>query len=166
MRSACLVLLALLGSACSSSPDSGPHGSPSGDSGIPDSRGSFFIDSGIQCVDAGRDAAEAGSCTPSRGTVSFSKDIAPILSSGCSGEACHGSAGWGVYSAVVSAHSHECCDGRPLVVPGAPDRSYLVHKLSGHGMCMGVPMPKNAAALAPAEMQSIRDWICLGAKKN
>jgi hypothetical protein len=167
MRSLCCLLALLLGPlGCSSSPQSGPSNVP-GDSGTAGSGGSgtFLIDAGIQCVDAGQDKGDAG-CTPSQSSVSFSADVAPLLSGSCSGEACHGSAGWSDYASITSAHSHECCDGRPLVVPGAPDQSYLVHKLTGHGMCMGLPMPKNGAPLPPAQMQTLYDWICLGAKND
>ncbi len=163
MRISFFPAFALLAVACSSSPARGAH-KPPGDSGAAGS-GGFLLDAGIQCVDAGQGGAEAG-CTPSQTSVSFSTDVAPILSSSCAGEVCHGSSGWGDYAAVTGAHSRECCDGRPLVVPGSPDDSYLVHKLRGHGMCMGVPMPKNAAPLSPAQMQTIYDWICLGAKDN
>lgn len=151
--------------ACSSSPARAAHQPPAEDSGSGGS-GIYLLDAGIQCADAGQDAAEAGSCTPSRASVSFSADVAPILSSRCAGEVCHGSTGWSDYHAITSAHAYECCDGRKLVVPGSPDGSYLMHKLRGHGMCLGVPMPKNGAPLTPAQMQTIYDWICLGAKNN
>ena len=165
MRSSCLLLaLLLVPLACSSSPAKGAH-NPAVDSGTGGS-GGFLLEAGIQCVDAGQDAAEAGTCTPSNTSVSFAADVSPILSSSCAGEVCHGSTGWGDYAAVTQAHSRECCDGRPLVVPGSPDDSYIIHKLRGHGMCLGVPMPKNAAPLTPAQMQTIYDWICLGAKNN
>jgi len=167
MRISCCLLVLLLGPlGCSNPPRSGSH-QVQGDSGTAGSggTGTFLIEAGIQCVDAGPEKGNAG-CTPSQSAVSYSADVAPLLSGSCSGEACHGSAGWSDYASITSAHSHECCDGRALVVPGAPGQSYLVHKLTGHGLCMGLPMPKNGTPLSPAEMQTIRDWICLGAKNN
>lgn len=169
MRLSCLLLAALLAPvACSSSPARQAQ-KPAVDSGADSGTGGyggFLLDGGFQCVDAGQDATEAGSCTPSSTSVSFSADISPILHNRCSGEVCHGSTGWGDYSVVTKAHSRECCDGRSLVVPGSPDDSYIIHKLRGQGMCQGVRMPRNSAPLPASQIQEIYDWICMGAKNN
>ncbi len=166
MRLSWLLFAALLVSAACSSTHGGASGQPPGNDSGSAGSGGFVFDAGLSCVDAGQDRADAGACTPSRNSVSFSADVEPILSSGCSGEVCHGTTGWGDYAALTAYRSRECCDGRPLVVPGDPDGSYLMHKLSGHGMCTGVPMPKNASPLPPAQMQTLYDWICLGAPNN
>jgi hypothetical protein len=54
--------------------------------------------------------------------------------------------------------------GRPLVVPGDPDASYLLCKLDP--TCtdrIGMAMPSGGAPLAPAQLDAIRTWIESGA---
>jgi hypothetical protein len=94
--------------------------------------------------------------------VSFTNDVAPILT-GCTGELCHGP--W-KYATVVSKPATECCDGRMLVAPGDPARSYLLDKIRDHELCKGAPMPLGLPPLPDAKAQAIADWICLGAPKN
>ena len=48
-------------------------------------------------------------------------------------------------------------------MPGDPDASYLVHKLTGIGMCDGSQMPKGNGALPAAEVAKVVSWICAGA---
>lgn len=50
-----------------------------------------------------------------------------------------------------------------LVIPGDPDESYLVRKLEGGPNIQGEQMPPDGAALDPAEIERIRDWIAAGA---
>ena len=56
------------------------------------------------------------------------------------------------------------------VKPGAPDESYLVHKLEGTHIevgGVGLQMPIEAGGQLSAEdIQRIRDWISAGAKEN
>lgn len=100
-------------------------------------------------------------CEASAG-VSFATDVQPILS-GCTGELCHGP--W-LYASVVGKLATECCDGRLLVAPGDPARSYLLDKVRAHDLCKGAPMPLGFPPLPDAKIQAIADWICLGALKN
>jgi hypothetical protein len=50
-----------------------------------------------------------------------------------------------------------------LVIAGDPDESYLVRKLEGGPNIQGEQMPPDGAALDPAEIERIRDWIAAGA---
>jgi len=57
--------------------------------------------------------------------------------------------------------------GGVLVVPGAPDDSLLVRKLEAApagdpGLC-GDPMPASGQALAPEQIQAVRQWVQDGA---
>ncbi|MCA9710807.1 MAG: hypothetical protein KDK70_33505, partial [Myxococcales bacterium] len=53
---------------------------------------------------------------------------------------------------------------RALVVPGAPDQSYLLEVLSQCAPAGGDAMPINAPTLLPDEVLAIvRDWIAAGA---
>ena len=48
--------------------------------------------------------------------------------------------------------------GKPLVVPGDPDASYLVAKLTGQGI-EGDIMPMGDDPLPPEQVQIVKDWI-------
>jgi hypothetical protein len=57
------------------------------------------------------------------------------------------------------------CAGRLRVVAGNAKESYLVNKLTGIDLCNGNRMPA-ATPLAPAQIDTIRAWICAGAKND
>jgi hypothetical protein len=107
--------------------------------------------------------------------VSFASQIQPILST-CTNAQCHdanqpqaslnlltGSS----YAELVNVASEQCASVS-LVKPGAPNESYLVHKLQGSGAScyVGTRMPKLASALSTEQMQLFRDWIANGAPNN
>jgi hypothetical protein len=80
-----------------------------------------------------------------------------------------------VYDELVNVATAQCGGARTLVVPGAPEDSYLVNKLRGEDMCGGVnskKMPRTlpAGASAPpwteTETALIEAWICGGALDN
>jgi hypothetical protein len=57
--------------------------------------------------------------------------------------------------------------GATIVVPGAPDVSYLVHKIEGRSDIVGVRMPRsNGPYLTSGQISIIRRWIELGAKND
>lgn len=66
---------------------------------------------------------------------------------------------------VVNVQSNE----RPAlfrVEPGAPDSSYLVHKIEGRPSIVGRRMPLGQAPLSQEEINAIRTWIENGAPDN
>ncbi|QDT39260.1 DUF1549 domain-containing protein [Stratiformator vulcanicus] len=98
-------------------------------------------------------------------SVSFHKDVEPILRANCAG--CHQPARkQGGYlmtdfdALVVGGES-----GLAAVVPGKPDASYLLDQIvpddDGNAL-----MPKNAPPLNPMEIDTIRKWILQGAKND
>ncbi len=105
--------------------------------------------------------------------VSFSRDIQPILDENC--VACHqsGSAEQGLmleakmaYRHIVGVASKESKSA--LVVPGKPDQSYLLAKLTGAQIKLGgrgARMPLGDP-LPPAKIALVRAWIAAGAPKN
>jgi len=102
--------------------------------------------------------------------VKLSRDVEPILVSGCSGQYCHGlamSSAARTFAFLVNQPSTECDDQRPLVTPGDPARSYLLDKITDHNLCTGHPMPRGLQnRLSSAEVDTVRDWICEGAPNN
>ncbi len=117
----------------------------------------------------------------------FENDVMPIFSQSCAFSSCHGSKGagnHGIYLGAKSAADFELVKqslaskskvlpSMPYVMPGDPDKSFLLHKLDGdlcafeesctNGSC-GTPMPENNPALPEASRDAIRRWIAQGAK--
>lgn len=107
--------------------------------------------------------------------ISFARDIAPVLKTNCAA-ACHltgeepghlklypGAA----YKSLVGVPSEQS----PLVrvAPGAPDKSYLVHKLDGTQIKaggQGARMPFGGDPLPPDILTKISRWIEQGAPNN
>ena len=68
----------------------------------------------------------------------------------------------------IADHS-DCDDANELVYPGAPGKSYLMHKLDGTHLDaggQGVQMPFGAPPLEPEVRERIRAWIAAGALNN
>lgn len=97
--------------------------------------------------------------------------VQPVLTCG-GAETCHQTSlanpnvnyGW-----LVNQPADGCKDGRIRVVPGDPDNSYLVDKLTNTNLCKGGGMPKGFNGYTPLpdnQIQAVVDWICQGAKEN
>jgi galactokinase len=107
-------------------------------------------------------------------SVSFAKDVQPLLDQSCATNGCHKgfAAKEGLaltagkaYQQLVGVTASQCGDGRQRVKPGAPEESYLIHKLLGTNLCMGSQMPK-MGGLSTAAIEVLTAWICNGAKDN
>lgn len=109
---------------------------------------------------------------PSAGP-SFAQNIQPIFDSQC--VTCHQAQGasgnlnlesGAAYGALVSVKSGES----PLsyVVPGDPEKSYLIHKVAGTHVKAGGSgerMPLTGP-LDPQSIAKLRDWVAAGAKQD
>src|SRR4051812_25368449 len=58
---------------------------------------------------------------------------------------------------------HDAAFARKAIVPGKPDESLLVRMIAGDKPGDKPRMPKQGAALSPAEVGEIRAWIAQGA---
>ena len=129
--------------------------------------------------DAARDAIEAAAPSCDAGTARLLADVQPILNAHCSGTDCHVNAtnvadgmdlsSGKAYASLLAIDSAQCAAlnmTRTRVAAGNPGASYLLNKLAGVDMCSGVRMPKNAAPLSTAEIQTVASWICRGAKND
>jgi hypothetical protein len=76
----------------------------------------------------------------------------------------------GTYAYLVGKTSTQCADGRLNVDPGNPENSYLIDKIINQDLCGGKPMPRTYGGewtpLPDADVQTIYDWICSGAKDD
>jgi hypothetical protein len=129
-------------------------------------------DSGTSCggaePDASGGASNAGAggfaaCVPTA-VRDYASEVQPVLSA-CHGEVCHGGAFLvpAQLMMLVGAATRECCGRRRLIVPGQPEQSYVLDKVSGQNLCDGSRMPLGGPYLTPSQVQILSDWICEGA---
>ncbi len=112
------------------------------------------------CTDLGSEFEQVA--PPPGSSVSFSRDIQPILSRhGCN--SCHGGSGGLVVATVADILKGG--DHGPAIVPGDAGASLIIQKLSPTPP-FGDRMPRGGAYLPDATIQIIRDWIEQGAPDN
>jgi hypothetical protein len=112
---------------------------------------------------------------PPGGGGDFAKIERRIFKLSCTTASCHGTAGAGglvltrgVAAAnlvgVAASNPAAAAAGLLRVVPGDPDRSFLVRKIEGTlGAGEGDPMPQVGARLPASLIDLIRRWIAAGA---
>ncbi len=150
----------LIAAACSSP---GPRVAPAPDAAPPDGPSEVFSSEDAGAYDPDADLGVA--CTDA--SPGFRAAIAPILAGCAGGELCHGFASPPfLYGQLVGATAIDGCDAGVLVDPGNLQRSYLLHKVTGNGMCPGSQRMPPGGSLATASIQAIADWICSGAPDN
>jgi hypothetical protein len=69
----------------------------------------------------------------------------------------------------VDIPAEECTDLRAMIHPGAPECSYMIHKLTGTNLSGCNPpttMPLGGSVLSAPHIQTIYDWICAGAPND
>lgn len=154
-----------------STPEGGMGG---GQDGGPQTGGSSG-DGGASGPDAGN--FDAGP----NGSVTFTKLYDDVFGQqsfgtgpGCANDYCHGattSGGFsvstkqGAYDSLVNAEGSANCGGEIRVVPGDPDASLLVQKITDPSC--GERMPKDSDDPLPAEdIARIRAWISAGAMND
>jgi hypothetical protein len=95
-------------------------------------------------------------------TISFRQQIFPVFEHyGC--ESCHGGSG-GLFLQTV-ATILKGGDHGPAIVPGKPDSSLILQKLSPLPP-FGDRMPQGGPYLPDSTIASIRTWIAQGAHDN
>lgn len=105
---------------------------------------------------------------------------AEVFTASCAFSTCHGDGGGNAglslldgvsYSELVGIEAEgdekygPPPEGAIRVVPGDPDASYLVAKLSGEGDYVGTLMP-GASGLDAERLELVRQWISEGAQDN
>ncbi len=102
---------------------------------------------------------------PAPPTVDFNRDIRPLLSDNCF--ACHGPDDK-QRKAKLRFDTHEGAlaklrGGNAAVVPGKPDESALVERVSADDPKMVMPPPKSGKKLTTEQKELLRRWIAQGA---
>jgi hypothetical protein len=109
--------------------------------------------------DGGSSGGTAG-CSGAK--PAFAADVQPILQRHCGGGECHA-----VPYSFLTMATTQCSDHRLIAKAGDPQHSYLIDKLTGQNLCNQTrAMPPGGTALPAAEVQTIYDWICAGAKND
>lgn len=102
--------------------------------------------------------------------VSFSEDIEPIFNGNCAVSGCHTSStqesGVDLSSYDKALNSVGIQYGTEIIVPGEPENSPIVDKISNDNPEFGVRMPYQRSKLSSAQIDSIIAWIDDGAPDN
>jgi hypothetical protein len=99
-------------------------------------------------------------------TISFARDIRPILSNTCF--QCHGPdakqrKGKLRLDSLKSATS-PAGSGSPAIVPGNPDESELIRRITSDDPEEHMPPPKSGKALTASDIQKLKAWVQEGAE--
>lgn len=135
----------------------------------------LFLLAGVACAGdgTGLDGDDGGDET------TLSGDVQPIFTGNCTFSGCHAgsSPAQGMslvagqaFSNVVNVAAREL-PSMNRVTPNQPDDSYLVHKVQGTHLDVGVGgsgsrMPLNRSPLSQSDIDLIRAWIQAGAQSN
>ena len=114
-----------------------------------------------------------------RGGISFASLQKRVFEKSCTFSGCHGTdnpqaglvlTGDHVYESLVdkvASASAAQFAGKKLVVPGAPETSFLMDKLEGKlGPGEGDPMPRDRKPLGTETIEMFRKWILAGAPRE
>ncbi|MGL6072684.1 MAG: PSD1 and planctomycete cytochrome C domain-containing protein [Fimbriiglobus sp.] len=92
-------------------------------------------------------------------TVSFNRDVRPILSNHC--YKCHGPA---TQKAGVRLDSLEAAHKKDAIVPNKPAESTILERIRSDDADIRMPPPETGPALTAKEIQILEKWIQQGAK--
>jgi hypothetical protein len=98
------------------------------------------------------------------GEIEFNRDIRPILTAQCTG--CHGGVKEaGGISFVFRDKALAIGEsGNPTIVPGNPDASELMRRVTSSEPDLVMPHPDHGPPLPPEEIAKLRQWIAEGAE--
>ena len=107
-----------------------------------------------------------GTLVRSADRVDFNRDIRPILSENCL--SCHGpdshkrEAGLRLDMNDQSMWKGE--SGEIAIVPGSPDKSEMVHRITSTDAAVLMPPPTSGKKLTPKQIETLQQWIAEGAE--
>lgn len=109
-------------------------------------------------------AVARGGESPGERPVSFNADIRPILVKNC--VSCHGGVKQlsGLSFVYRSQALAECESGMTPIVPGRPEDSYLIERVSDADPETRMPPAEHGPALSTREIELLKRWIAEGAK--
>jgi hypothetical protein len=102
---------------------------------------------------------------PKPAPVDFNRDVRPVLSKNCF--ACHGpdAAGRASKLRLDRRDSVTAVDkkGRAAIVPGAPDKSELIRRITSDDDGERMPPPESKHTLTPEQVATLKRWVADGA---
>jgi mono/diheme cytochrome c family protein len=114
------------------------------------------------CTRDRSDALAGKTAAPSR--VDFNRHIRPIFNQNCT--ACHG--GVKMAAGISFIYREEATrageSGRPTIVPGKPDESELIARVTSTDDEFRMPKPEHGHRLSDHEIALLRQWIAEGAE--
>ncbi|MEO0323881.1 MAG: hypothetical protein AAF447_13055 [Myxococcota bacterium] len=142
--------------------------------------GLVFVLGGAAVAGCGDDdgTGTTGTLPMDMGTTSFRADVFPIIAANCAISGCHGSTRTSANLLMdtpdtahaslvdVEAMGGPCTEdsvARIRVVPGDPEASLLVSKVTETPPDCGNPMPLAQPALSAADQATITAWVAAGA---
>jgi len=102
--------------------------------------------------------------SPAPAEVDFAAEIRPLFNAHCT--ACHGGvkdAGGVSFIRREQALGHGD-SGKPVIVPGDPDASELIARITSSDPDEVMPKPEHGPPLAPEQVALLRQWIAEGAE--
>ncbi len=126
----------------------------------------FFVDfeDGDSVASAVPASHFAGTPQVSRRSISYNRDVRPILADACF--QCHGPDGAAREAdlRLDRSEADESVDGAyAVIVPGSPDSSELISRIESTNPRHVMPPPESKLALTAAEKSILRQWISEGA---
>ena len=112
-------------------------------------------------------AADVAAPAAQAPAVDYTRDIAPLLAARC--YQCHGpdassrKAGLRLDKRAAAIGPPRDGESRPAIVPGDPDASELMARVTSLDADLRMPPTDGHAALSPAEVAALREWIAAGA---
>ena len=108
----------------------------------------------------------AGGSAVAHEVLDFDEDVGPILQKNCGGGGCHigektSGAEYTSFETLMLSVGEQY--GSPLVVPGRPELSPLIDKISSAQPRFGVRMPFGAPPLSDQDVNTLRQWVRDGA---
>jgi mono/diheme cytochrome c family protein len=111
--------------------------------------------------------AGVAGCSTTPRTVSYQRDVAPLLADNCA--ACHGPGAPGLEASGFGVESYQAVTtgGRsgPVIKPGDPGASRLVTLIEGRDPTLRMPHV-SGMKLTASQIATIRRWIEQGARND
>jgi hypothetical protein len=102
---------------------------------------------------------------PAGGTISFDRDVRPILSDRCF--TCHGpddaERKAGLRLDTKEAALAEMASGSRAIVPSSPDESEVIFRITTDDPTLVMPPPRSGKTLTPDEVRKLTAWVEQGA---
>ena len=110
--------------------------------------------------------AGISACAASKAAIDFDRDIRPILSEQCF--ACHGPDEKERKAKFRLDRKEDAFkplkSGEIAIVPGRPEKSALISRITTKDEDEVMPPPKSGKKLTPAQIDLLRRWVAEGAK--